>query len=328
MRLVGVGVLVASLAACGGREPLVDGLGAGGDGMMVWGTRIAFGSAAGVVRVDPETAEVSILDDRSTHVLLRDVDGLITTPGECLAGCAVPAVHLGFDGGASTIVDGVLALGLHTVVVDPGGGALAYVPADDLAALPTFVTFDRATEAETAVRPGYPMAFSPDGAEVLFNEGAPGTEQIVTLATGAVRPAAFDFDPEALESLLAVKWTAELQALASSPELEGERTSWHLLRVGPAGGRRSIFASDEVISGPFTFAPVGDRVAFWTGRCVTFEGLSCAQERFTLRSVFLDGSGDEVVGHADFTAGTIYYDPPSEQLAWEASGDLFVAKVK
>ena len=327
MRLVVTGFVASSLVACE-REPLVDGLGAGGAGMMVWGQRIAFGSAAGVVVADPETGEVSILDDRSTHVLLRDSDGLISTPGECLAGCAVPAVHVGFDGSVSTLVDGVLALGLRTVVIDPRGGFLAFVPADDVAPLPTFVTFDRATEAETAVRPGYPMAFSPDGAELLFNEERPNTEQIVTLATGDVRPAGFDFDPDSLESLLAVKWAAELEALVASPELDGNKTIWRLLRAGPAGGRQSIFASDEEISGPMAFAPVGDRVAFWTKRCVNLEGLACMQERFTLRSAFLDGSADEVVGHADFTAGTIYYDPPSERLAWEAAGDLFVAKVR
>lgn len=327
MRCLGVAVGLALLVACE-RDPLVDGLGGGGDGMMVWGRRIAFGSAAGVVVADPETGDVEILDDRSTHVLLRDADGLISTPGECLAGCAVPAVHVGFDGGVSTIVDGVLALGLHTVVVASNGASLAFVPADDLATLPTFVVFDRATASETAVRPGYPMAFSPDGAEVLFNEGTPNTEQIVDLATGDVRSAGFDFDPEALESLLAVKWGDDLEALASSPELGGDETIWHLRRVGPAGGRASIFASDEEISGPFTFSLVGRRVAFWTSRCVNFEGLACVEERFTLRSVALEGGRDEVVGHADFAAGPIYYDPPGEHLAWETAGDLFVARVR
>lgn len=201
MRHLGVAVGLALLVACE-RAPLVDGLGGGGDGMMVWGRRIAFG-------------------------------------------CAVPAVHVGFDGGVSTIVDGVLALGLHTVVVASNGASLAFVPADDLAALPTFVVFDRATAVETAVRPGYPMAFSPDGAEVLFNEGAPNTEQIVNVATGDVRAAGFGFDPEALESLLAVKWGDDLEALASSPGLGGDETIWHLRRVGPAGVDLRVGRGDQ-----------------------------------------------------------------------------------
>jgi sugar lactone lactonase YvrE len=236
--------------------------------------------------------------------------------------------RLPFDGGTAQLVRNETAYFWH--VTDDGAGLVYGWPGSDT----VWVAGSQGAKA-TALPRGHPVTYSPAGDEMLYccadPTGSGSSALIVSLATGATRPAGLAVDSGTY--WVGTRWEAAgIRMLIARYDPNRRRLDYTIR--GPAGPEAATFSDTTAgVAWKAAWSPDGSRVAFWKSACVSWDsfigecGVHSALYVADLRAgvtswvagADLDAASDEV--------GCPIFSPDGRYLVYALSGGLYLSQV-
>jgi hypothetical protein len=203
----------------------------------------------------------------------------------------------------------------HALLLSPDARALLYSDATGRRLL------DLAAGMSAPVPCGEPIAFSPDGAELLCTAPPPdGGLVLITLALGQRTPLPLDWCP-----WKAARWDGD------GPRLLGESTRPYGLAVGaPLTGEvrvlQGVGGISPVVSAydAYAFSPDGKAAAFFVTECLAGGLLSCSRSESRLVLVDLATGTERVIASGPSPTGAIAFSDDGKQIAYQYGSALHV----
>ncbi|MGD2135857.1 MAG: hypothetical protein PVF27_06840 [Gemmatimonadales bacterium] len=187
-------------------------------------------------------------------------------------------------------------------------------------------SYDMASGTSTSFATGEPVAFSPDGAELLY-VADDGTFQIATLASGATRPEDLGLGGS---SQGAIRWTADgLQVLFSRYNFDRVGDDYYLRDV--SAGTTALFyqeSFDDDGNEVQAWSGEGGRMALWFQTCLEGDVQTCESFHSALYVVGVpSGAETWVAGVRDAQVRFASFSPDGGRVAYIISGQLYVSAV-
>lgn len=221
-------------------------------------------------------------------------------------------------------IDAPVAIGLA-----PGGMRLVYGTDSPPLYQLSLWSYEIASGVSThLVAGGTPLAFSPDGTELLY-VAEDGTHVAAALATGATRPVDLGLESDFPD---AVRWDTDgLEVLFRRFDYDRVGYDYYLRDVG-AGTSTRFYQErfdDVVLSDVEAWSPDGSRMALWFEACLEGAGLfSCDTFHSALYVIGVpEGSETWIAGARNAQARMAGFSPDGRRVSYVIRGGLYVSAV-